>query len=416
MGNLKLNRKVYLISEDQNKFRELQEIIRNKGLRLIHDSLNGETVGRIRTIHPDVIFLDAISVREDKLDLLDKIRTNTETETTPIYILGNRVNNHTWPAGNGDGDPGLKFVENPFNLVELNSLVEGISESSIGIKFWGVRGSTPCANKEHMIFGGNTTCVQLELPGSNDFLILDSGTGIRNLGNYIDQYRDQAKGHIFITHPHWDHIQGFPFFKPIYSRENHFDIHMPAQVNGGCREILSGHLTKTFFPVTLEMIDANLEYVTQTESLQRYDGYEIEFMLANHPINTAIYKIHIAGKQVVFCPDNELTPISEKTNAYFYRKFKEFLYGVDVLIHDAQYNRETYKAKVGWGHSAWEDAVDFAIRSNVKNLFLTHHDPDSDDAYLEELDAMIQQDFNMLFDSIQLAKEGARVRIPVSNR
>lgn len=262
-----------------------------------------------------------------------------------------------------------------------------------------------------MEFGGNTTCLQIKIPGTDEVLIMDSGTGIRNLGNHLTESADNIRGRIFITHPHWDHIQGFPFFKPIYNHRNHFDIHMPSQANGGCKEILSGHLTKTFFPVTLEMIDANIEYNTQEETLQHFGHYDIEYMLANHPINTAIYKIHVGGKKIVFCPDNELTPIAEKTNAYFYTKFKEFLLDADILIHDGQFNRETYRDKVGWGHSAWEEAVEFAIRSNVKRLVITHHDPDSNDILLNDLDERIHLEYSSYFDLITLAKEGITISV-----
>lgn len=285
----------------------------------------------------------------------------------------------------------------------------GEKKNGVAITFWGVRGSTPCANKENMEYGGNTTCMQINIPDSDEILILDSGTGIRNLGNYLVKTKKKISGRIFITHPHWDHIQGFPFFKPIYGSTNHFEIHMPAQVNGGCKEILSGHLTKTFFPVTLEMIDANLVYITQSEGKKAYEGYEVEFMLANHTINTAIYKIHVNGKQIVFSPDNELNPINEKTNAYFYKKLKNFFHNVDVLVHDAQYDRLSYKNKRGWGHSAWEDVVDFSIRSGVRNLFLTHHDPGSSDEKLQQLENKLQKNYSHQFESIQLAKEGEEI-------
>lgn len=285
------------------------------------------------------------------------------------------------------------------------------NNSHVAITFWGVRGSTPCANKENMEYGGNTTCVQVHLPDSDEVLILDSGTGIRNLGNQLYEHDKELHGRIFITHPHWDHIQGFPFFKPIFGHHNHFRIHMPRQEGGGCKEVLAGHLTKTFFPVTLEMIDANLEYITQPKARTEYKGYAVEFMLANHPIQTAIYKIHVGGKQIVFSPDNELNPNGENAHndETFYERLMEFFKDVDVLIHDAQYNRKGYKTRLGWGHSAWEDVVEFADAAGVKHLFITHHDPDSDDVQLQVLDNHLQCKFEDRFESIQLAKEGARV-------
>ncbi|MGM0547381.1 MAG: MBL fold metallo-hydrolase [Bacteroidota bacterium] len=286
----------------------------------------------------------------------------------------------------------------------------GNQKQEIAVTFWGVRGSTPCANKENMEYGGNTTCLEIDISGSDHVLILDSGTGIRNLGNEIIKRPDKISGRIFITHPHWDHIQGFPFFKPIYDPKNHFAIHMPDQgEEGGCKDILDGHLTKTFFPVTLDMIDANLEYITQPQKRIQYEGYEVDFILANHTIETAIYKIYVDGKQIVFSPDNELSRHQKKKNSVFYDRMSEFVEGVDLLIHDGQYNSKTYRNKRGWGHSPWQDVVEFAADVDVQRLFLTHHDPDSDDDQLGRLDDHLKEEFNSSFDEIGLAREGNRV-------
>ncbi len=287
----------------------------------------------------------------------------------------------------------------------------GRDNDRIAVTFWGVRGSTPCANKENMEYGGNTTCVQVEVPNSNEVLILDSGTGIRNLGNELLQQSGKIRGRIFITHPHWDHIQGFPFFKPIYGSKNQFEIHMPAQKDGGCKHILSGHLTKTFFPVTLEMIDANLKYVTQQPRKEQYEGYAVEFMMANHTTNTAIYKIYIEGREIIFSPDNELEPSGMERGEDFYNRLETFCKGADMLIHDGQYDIKSYECKRGWGHTAWETIVDFAQRAEVKHLFITHHDPDSTDQQLADLDEKLQSEFSDQFNSIQLAKEGAKILI-----
>jgi len=410
----RLNRKVYVVTDDSQSLPVLSEIIEKKGFKLISDTGRGEVISRIRANHPDLIFWDAEVLNERSLPVLQELRRHIETMFTPVCVVVRKNGAAKAIPSAVESMDKVSILNVSYSNSALTSVLDKELKPSIGLKFWGVRGSTPCANKENIIYGGNTTCVQIELPYSDDLLILDSGTGIRNLGNYLAEYRTNIKGRIFITHPHWDHIQGFPFFKPIYNPENHFDIHMPPQVNGGCREILSGHLTKTFFPVTLEMIDANIEYNTQMGERESYEGYDVEYMLANHPINTAIYKIHVAGKEIVFCPDNELTPLDQKTDAYFYKKLKHFFHGVDVLIHDSQFNLVNYKEKVGWGHSAWETAVDFAIRSNVKNLFLTHHDPDSDDPYLAWLEEHVEKEYGRYFDSIQLAREGAKVQMDIA--
>lgn len=285
----------------------------------------------------------------------------------------------------------------------------GDSDDRVAISFWGVRGSTPCANNEYMEYGGNTTCLQIHIPHSDEVLILDSGTGIRKLGNKLQKKPGKVRGRIFITHPHWDHIQGFPFFKPIYGSKNQFDIHMPAQDGRECKEILAGHLTKTFFPVTLEMIDAHLGYKTQQPGKKKYQGYSVDLMMANHTTDTAIYKIYVKGYTIVFCPDNELNHDKIRKGDDFNSRFISFCKGADILIHDGQYNLKSYNSKRGWGHSAWEVAVDIARQAEVKNLYIVHHDPDSTDRKLNQLNEKLKTNFSGPFDSVQLAKEGEKV-------
>lgn len=272
--------------------------------------------------------------------------------------------------------------------------------------FWGVRGSTPCANKKNMRYGGNTTCVQIHLPGSDEILIFDSGTGIRNLGQQLAKQERDLSGRIFITHPHWDHIQGFPFFQPVHQPANQFDIHMPAQHEGSCKEIMLGHFSKTFFPVAMDMLDADLRFLTQPPERVSYKGYDVEFIKANHSVNTAIYKLHVNGRQLVFAPDNELVPEKNRHYPQQVEHITEFITGADVLIHDAQYDLEAYEDRQGWGHSAWEEVVRVAMQGKVRKLYLTHHDPGADDQKLQRLDKRLQEEYGSRFEVIQLAKEG----------
>lgn len=295
---------------------------------------------------------------------------------------------------------------------ELSDFLTEIVQPSVKVKFWGVRGSTPCPNSENIRYGGNTSCVEIEVPGYGRKLILDSGTGIRNLGNYLETYDNgPINADLFITHPHWDHIQGFPFFSPFYKANNAFRIRMPEQYRGGTKEILAGHLTKTFFPVTLGMFDADLEYITQEEEPVTFGPVEVDYLVANHPTKTAMYRFKIAGYTIIYAPDNEL-PMATSPLRYVDR-FCDFIRDCDLLIHDGQYDLDLLKTREGWGHSAWERVLELAKESGVKRLYLTHHDPDSSDKKLKQLSTRLDLYKKDTFRELELAREGLAVVLPV---
>jgi phosphoribosyl 1,2-cyclic phosphodiesterase len=297
---------------------------------------------------------------------------------------------------------------------ELKEFLASATSPAVKVKFWGVRGSTPCANSENIRYGGNTSCVELEIPGFDRQLILDSGTGIRNLGKYYDTYsKDPVNADLFITHPHWDHIQGFPFFSPIYKKGHSLRIRMPEQYRGGTKEILAGHLTKTFFPVTLGMFDADLEFITQAEAPEQFGPVEVDYLVANHPTKTAMYRFKISGYTIIYAPDNELP--MDRSPLRFVDRFCEFIDGCDLLIHDAQYDLDLLKTREGWGHSAWERVLELAKQSGVKRLYLTHHDPDSSDRKLRQLSSRLEPYRKETFQELELAREGLTVSLPVNN-
>lgn len=285
--------------------------------------------------------------------------------------------------------------------------------NSIKIKFWGVRGSTPCANAENMVFGGNTTCLQLESELIPELLIVDCGTGLRNLGNRLHASGNGNKGRIFITHPHWDHLQGFPFFKPFYDAESWFRVYLPPQDGVGCKEILQGHMSNTFFPVTIDMLEADMNCETFHPGKINFEGYSVDFMWAKHTVQTAIYKFEIGGKVIVFAPDNELPIDGEAGSKKFISDFQEFVRDVDVLVHDAQFNFDQHKQRQGWGHSCWENVIDITKGLGIGKLLLTHHDPDSSDNYLSELDKRVKKEFGADFEEISFIKEGQDILLPI---
>lgn len=286
-------------------------------------------------------------------------------------------------------------------------------DKNIKIKLWGVRGSTPCANPENMRYGGNTTCIQIIVPGKKELIIADCGTGFRNLGNELESENNQIKGLVFITHPHWDHLQGFPFFKPFYNPNNSFDVYMPPQHDAGCKEILQGHLSNTFFPVSIDMLEAELNCYTFDNTPVNFNHSSVEYMWANHTVPTAIYKFKIGDKVIVFAPDNELPIDNDPESIAFIESFKSYVEGADVLIHDAQFTYEEHKNRMGWGHSDWETLLEITKDLNIKKLCLTHHDPDHTDDQLDKINSRIKNMSSDCFKDVSLVQEGQEIYLSI---
>jgi phosphoribosyl 1,2-cyclic phosphodiesterase len=283
------------------------------------------------------------------------------------------------------------------------------TQNWIEIIFWGVRGSIATPGKNNIGFGGNTSCVQVTSSFFDDLLVFDCGSGIVNLGNYLIKKETPITGQIFVTHTHWDHVQGIPFFKPFYRPKNQLSLHMYPQVGKSCQEIVKMVMAPVFFPVNIDAFQAEVNYVTEDGESAIYSACcEVEAMRTSHPGNTVMYKATIGEKVIVYCPDNEFLLASEERQ----NEMRAFIQNADVLIHDSQETRESYPAKVGWGHTAWEDAVELAIGCNVKNLFLTHHDPESSDLVLEERSKLLEP-YQKHFNKLQFAREQDSFRILV---
>ena len=256
------------------------------------------------------------------------------------------------------------------------------------IKFFGVRGSISVSGPEFQEFGGNTTCVMLE--GPERTVILDAGTGIRKLGKELME--DPKIGierpcYLLFSHFHWDHIQGLPFFGPAYDPKRTFTISAIGKERTGMdlRSIFEVQMQEEYFPVKLDGMGANIEFLHIMDDEYGVENASVRAVRHNHPGGAYSYRLQdLEGKVVVFCTDIEHGDEIDQN-------IVELARDADVLIHDGQYTPDELPRYKGWGHSSWEQAVEVAQQANVKQLIVTHHDPDHDDEFLLDIEKQVQQ-------------------------
>jgi phosphoribosyl 1,2-cyclic phosphodiesterase len=275
------------------------------------------------------------------------------------------------------------------------------SASAPRLKFWGVRGSIPVPGACTLRYGGNTTCV--EVRADDEIIVMDAGTGIRALGVALEEeFGSQPIDlSLLITHVHWDHIQGFPFFVPSYNDKNQLTIFGYEGADAGLREILKGQMTTPFFPVELYDLPGKIDIKKLDQMDFSLGKVRVRAKFMNHPGICVGYRLNTSSGSVAFLPDNEpfdafklhsvkshlVSPEQTEKRARNERAdLVEFLKGCDILILDTQYSDEEYKHHIGWGHGSLSTSVNLAIDAQVRTLVLFHHDPTHDD---NTIDAMV---------------------------
>ncbi|AFY73429.1 metal-dependent hydrolase, beta-lactamase superfamily I [Synechococcus sp. PCC 7502] len=266
-----------------------------------------------------------------------------------------------------------------------------ISEKEFSVHFWGVRGSIATPGVGTVRYGGNTPCVEIRCHGKR--LIMDGGTGIRALGQYLLKEMP-VEGHIFFTHSHWDHIQGFPFFIPAFIKGNTFDIYGRIAPNGATlQERLEDQMHHPNFPVPLRIMGSTMKFhnIEIGEKIDLGDGVIVETGMLNHPGEATGYRVCWDNYAIVYATDTEHFADGIDQNLVNLAR------NADVLILDATYSDEQYwskvSPKVGWGHSTWQEAIKVAESANVKTLVIYHHDPLHDDDYLDEVGKKAKEQF-----------------------
>ena len=263
---------------------------------------------------------------------------------------------------------------------------------TINVTFWGVRGSLPCCSEEHIEFGGNTSCVQIDLDGR--IVVIDAGSGIRMLGNKLfEQNRNDLV--LLISHTHWDHILGFPFFSPIYEKTADIDIYAPMQPDGKkTEEIFATLMSTPLFPLPLHAVPSALHFhdFTPSEVFDLFDGkVKMKTTSLTHPNGAAGYRLEYDGKAICYISDYEHGKKED------FERLAAFVQNSDMMIYDAMYTPEEYPQFVGWGHSTWEEAAFLTKAANVKKTALFHHAPLHTDSLMREIEQKAQKADPRLF-------------------
>jgi len=261
---------------------------------------------------------------------------------------------------------------------------------STSVTFWGTRGTIPSPGAHTARYGGNTACVEVR-DGHGHLVILDAGTGIRALGKHLAGHStpDGVRAHIVLSHAHWDHIQGLPYFAPFFKKGNALTVWGPKQGDVGMEEILRQLMQPVVFPVPLDALAATLEVRHVNSEPIETEGCTITSMRVRHPAVTLGYRLETGGRSVVYVTDDELGPAGQyDVGAKWRERFVRFIGGADLLIHDAMYTPEECRTHAGWGHSSYVEAVELARESGAKRLALFHHEPEHTD---DATDAIAEQ-------------------------
>lgn len=278
------------------------------------------------------------------------------------------------------------------------------------IRFWGVRGTIPTPGPDTIKVGGNTSCVEVRTSDSQQVIILDAGSGIRQLGKALQkEFPDRIIGNILISHTHWDHIQGFPFFAPVWGRINRFVLIGQKKVGKRLEETVAGQFIEPYLPYAYKTLPADL-IVKEVEDGERFiigDDTVVTVAQMNHPGGCLGFRIENKGNVFTYCSD-----VSHPDGSFDEGVLK-LAQGADLLLHDSHFSSMTERNTFSdWGHSSWLEACQVAIETGVKNLALSHFSPDTTD---EEVAHMLHQ-AQRIFPNTLIAQEGLEIHLPLNGK
>lgn len=360
-----------------------------------------DIVTQVAALRPDAVIIDLMMPGLDGFTICEQLRKDKTLDHLKIVILSAKSYDFDRRRARTLGANG--FLTKPFDGDATIATIEGIVRDETLITFWGVRGTLPVGGPKTLRYGSNTSCITVQTV-ENDLLILDAGTGIKELSSSLMAGGAQRlEATILISHPHWDHINAFPFFAPLFIPGNQITVGAAAHGSISTDELISAQMDSLYFPITQREFGAHVRYQDLVEGSYKFGNFDVDTMLLSHPGQCLGYRIHRAkGRSICYVTDNEMfLEGSPSHNPRYFEQLCDFVRGADILITDCTYMDEEYPGKEGWGHSCVSEVVKLAHHGGVRELCLFHHDPDQSD---EDIDRKLASAVE------QLAALGSDVR------
>lgn len=373
----------YIVDDDRIFARFLTRYLGPQARVLSCSTPSHATVDDIVALRPDAVILDIMMPEIDGHDLCRRLRAVPALDDTKIIVLSGKAYEFDREKAFSLGADG--YLTKPVDPDRIAAQIRRIMDDRIEMTFWGVRGTLPVPGERALRYGGNTSCMTLVFPRDNLF-IFDAGTGIKALSRHLlETHPAMLAGKIFISHPHWDHINGLPFFTPLYLQGNEFEVLGPAHTDVTLRELIAGQMDGVYFPIKIKEFGATVSFRDLREERITVDGLQVDTLLLNHPGNCLGYRVHYKDRSVCYVTDNELfPPDSPSYNPAYVEKLVAFVQGANALVTDSTYKDDEYPGKERWGHSPVSQVAALAHRARVKALFLCHHDPDQTDDDIDQ--------------------------------
>ena len=371
-----------------------------------------EALARVRKTKPGCVIVNMMMPGTDGLDVCRQIRSDPETRGTKVIIVSSKAYEFDKKRAYEFGADG--YILKPINAHTFAADVDRTLADKVELTFWGVRGTLPVPGENSLRYGGNTNCVTMEF-SRGQFFIFDAGSGIKSLANsLLRAKRTRMEGRIFISHPHWDHINALPFFTPLYMQGNDFEIIGAHHGDLSVRDLISAQMDGVYFPVTIKEFGAQVHFRDMREGTHDVDGITVKTKMLSHPGTCLGYRVEYKDRVLCYITDNEFyLPDNPYYNPHYVDSLAAFCEGADALITDTTYTDAEYATKVGWGHSCVSQVADFAHKANVKTLYLYHHDPDQNDDAIDAKLAAAVAELGKLGSSVVCVapKEGDKVFI-----